>query len=296
MLREVLRTLQPRPGDVVVDATLGGGGHAEAILAHIQPGGRLVGFDVDAAELPATVARLRAAGGGPATFVARHGSFADLPRLLAADGVEAADLVLVDLGISAMQHEAPARGFNFRMAGPLDMRLDQSRGETASALLARLDEDALTALLEAHADEPRARPIASVLTRHAVTTTHALERLVRLGLNAADPDLPRGEVKRSVRRTLQALRIAVNDEFAALDRLLDRLPECLAPGGRAAIITFHSGEDRRVKKAFQAGQRAGIYASVARDVLRATMEETRGDRRAMSAKLRWAVRARTAKP
>lgn len=296
MLREVLRTLQPRAGDVVVDATLGGGGHAEAILAHIQPGGRLVGLDVDAVELPATVARLRAAGYGPATFVARHGSFADLPRLLATDGFAAADLVLLDLGVSSMQHDAPARGFNFRTAGPLDMRMDQSRGETASALLARLDEDALTALLEAHADEPRARLIAGVLTRHTITTTHALERLVRLGLNAGYPDLPRAEVKRSVRRTLQALRIAVNDEFAALDRLLDLLPECLAPGGRAAILTFHSGEDRRVKKAFQAGQRAGIYASVARDVLRATIEETRGNRRAMSAKLRWAVRAQTAKP
>ena len=295
MLHEVLRVLQPRPGDRVVDATLGGGGHAEALLAHIQPSGRLLGLDVDPVELPTTAARLRAAGYGPETFLARHGSFENLPQVLAADGLGVADLILVDLGASAMQQDAPARGFNFKTVGPLDMRMDPTHGETASALLARLDEDALTRLLEAHADEPRARLIAGILTREPVTTTHALERVVRLGLNAAHPDLARAEVKLSVRRTLQALRIAVNDEFTALDRLLEALPTCLAPGGRVAILTFHSGEDRRVKKAFQAGQRAGVYTSVARDVLRSTMEETRANRRAMSAKLRWAVRGRPAK-
>ena len=291
MLREVLRCLQPRPGDVVVDATLGGGGHAEALLVHIQPRGRLLGLDLDSLELPATEARLRAAGYGPETFIARHGSFANLPRIVADAGLSAVDLVLVDLGVSSMQHDTPARGFNFKTVGPLDMRMDPSRGETAAALLARLDEATLTQLLESHADEPRAQAIASLLTRERVTTTHGLERVVRLGLNAAHPDLPRADVKLSIRRTLQALRIAVNDEFTALDRLLDALPACLAPAGRVAILTFHSGEDRRVKKAFQAGQRSGVYGSVAREVLRSTKEETWANRRASSAKLRWAVRA-----
>ncbi len=291
MLREMLRCLQPRPGDLVVDATLGGGGHAEALLAHIQPRGRLLGLDIDPIELPATEARLRAAGHGPETCIARHGSFADLPRFLSDAAIAAADLVLVDLGVSSMQHDTPARGFHFKTVGPLDLRMDPSRGETAASLVARLDEAALTHLLESHADEPRAPLIARLLTREPVTTTHALERVVRLGLTSAQPDLPKADVKLSVRRTLQALRIAVNDEFTALEQLLDALPACLAPAGRVAILTFHSGEDRRVKKAFQAGQRSGVYASVAREVLRSTMEETRANRRASSAKLRWAVRA-----
>lgn len=291
MLREVLRCLQPRAGDAVVDATLGGGGHGEALLAHIHPRGRLLGSDLDPIELPRTETRLRAAGYGPETFIARQGSFADLPQVMADAGFAAADLVLVDLGVSSMQHDTPARGFNFKSVGPLDLRMDPSRGETAAALLARLDEGALTALLEEHADEPHAATIARLLTREPVTTTHALERIVRVGLTTAHPGLPRSEVKLSVRRTLQALRIAVNDEFTALERLLDALPACLAPAGRVAILTFHSGEDRRVKKAFQAGQRAGLYASVARDVIRSAMEETRANRRASSAKLRWAVRA-----
>lgn len=293
MLREMLRALQPRPGDLVVDATLGGGGHAEALLAHIRPGGRLLGLDLDAVELPRTEARLRAAGHGPETFVARHGSFANLPQVLAEEGLGNADLVLVDLGVSSMQHDTPGRGFNFKTVGPLDLRLDPTRGDTAATLLTRLDVDALAHLLESHADEPHADTIARLLVPEPVTTTHALERVVRLGLHAAHPELPRADVKLSIRRTLQALRIAVNDEFTALERLLEALPGCLALGGRVAVLTFHSGEDRRVKKAFQTGQRAGVYTSITREVVRATMEETRANRRASSAKLRWAVRART---
>lgn len=292
MLREVLRTLQPRAGDVVIDATLGGGGHAEALLAHIRPGGRLIGLDVDALELPRTEARLRAAGYGVDVCVTEHANFSNLPTVVARHAPAGADLILADLGVSSMQHDTPSRGFNFKTVGPLDMRLDPSRGQTAAALLAGLDEAALVALLESHADEPHARLIAQLLTREPVTTTHALERTVRLGLGAALPDLPRGDVKLSVRRTLQALRIAVNAEFDALEQLLDGLPACLAPGGRVAILTFHSGEDRRVKKAFQAGHRAGLYASVAREVIRSTKEETRANRRASSAKLRWALRSR----
>ena len=292
MLREVLRTLQPRPGDVLVDATLGGGGHAEALLAHIQPRGRLVGLDVDATELPRTEARLRADGYDAGACVIQHANFANLAAVVAQHSPGGADLVLADLGVSSMQHDTPARGFNFRTVGPLDMRMDPSScGETAAALLGRLDEAALAALLTSHADEPHAGLIAHLLTRERVTTTHALERTVRAGLGAALPDLPRGDVKLSVRRTLQALRIAVNAEFEALERLLHALPTCLAPGGRVAILTFHSGEDRRVKKAFQAGHRAGLYSSIAREVIRSTKEETRANRRASSAKLRWAVRS-----
>ncbi len=289
MVEEVLGCLRPVAGDLAVDCTLGGGGHAEAILERIRPGGRLIGIDVDPIELPKTEARLRAAGFGPDTFVAHHANFSELPAVLAKQRVSAANVILADLGVSSMQHDIPGRGFSFRSVGPLDMRMDPSRGETAAELIARLDQDAVASLLTQNADEPQAVLIAGILKRELPDTTHALTRLVRLGLNEALPDLANAEVKMSVRRTLQALRIAVNGEFAALEGLLAVLPRCLAPGGRVAILTFHSGEDRRVKKAFQAGLRAGVYADIAGQVIRSSKEETFANRRASSAKLRWAL-------
>ena len=293
MVDEVLRCLQPRPGEVAVDCTLGGGGHARAILECLRPGGRLIGLDVDPLEVPRTEARLRAAGFGPETFITRHANFAGLPQALAAEGLAAADLILADLGVSSMQIDNPDRGFSWKEPGPLDMRMNPARGEPASQLLARLSQEKLTQLLIEHADEPHAELIASLLTREPVTTTHVLERLVRTGLNAAFPQLTKTDVKMSVRRTFQALRIAVNDELSVLDALLRSLPQCLAPGGRVAILTFHSGEDRRVKKAFQAGYREGVYSDIAREVIRSRKEETFANRRASAAKLRWAVRAAT---
>ena len=290
MLEEVLRYLRPRAGDVAVDCTLGGGGHAQAILDRLQPGGRLIGLDVDSLELPHVEARLRAAGFGPDTFVARHGNFASLPDVLASEGIALADLILVDLGLSSMQADNPERGFNYKNPGPLDMRMDPSRGEPASDLLGRLSEEALVAILTDNADEPHAVKIAGWLKRQPLRTAHALERLVRTGLNAALPEMSKADVKMSVRRTFQALRIAVNDEFAALDALLRSLPDCLAPGGRVVVLTFHSGEDRRVKQAFRAGRRQGLYSSVADEVIRSTKDETFSNRRAAAAKLRWAVR------
>jgi 16S rRNA (cytosine1402-N4)-methyltransferase len=291
MVAEVLDCLRPSPGGLAVDCTLGGGGHAQAILERLLPGGRLIGLDVDAIELPRTEARLRAAGFAPPAFVVRHANFADLPQVLAGEGGARADLVLADLGVSAMQHDTPARGFNYKYPGPLDLRMDPSRGEPASRLVARLDERGLASVLTDNADEPHAALIANLLTRQPVETTHALERLVRAGLSAALPALSKAEVKMSVRRTFQALRILVNDEFAALDALLASLPDCLAPGGRVAVLTFHSGEDRRVKKAFQAGHRAGLYTQIARTVVRSGKDETFANRRAASAKLRWAMRS-----
>jgi 16S rRNA (cytosine1402-N4)-methyltransferase len=293
LLEELLECTRPAAGEVAVDCTLGGGGHARALLERLQPGGRLIGLDIDPLELPKTEARLRAAGFGPEVFTTRVGTFAGLGQMLGAEGVTAADIVIADLGVSSMQIDNPDRGFSYKSAGPLDMRMNPSRGEPASSLLARVSETDLTALLDENADEPHAVLIAKLLKQHALTTTQSVERVVRLGLNQALPRLSKADVKASVRRTFQALRIAVNDEFSALDALLRALPHALAPGGRAAIITFHSGEDRRVKKAFQAGLRAGIYTDIAREVLRSSMTETRANRRASSAKLRWAVRATT---
>ena len=290
MVEEVLRCLEPTAGDVAVDCTLGGGGHARAILERLQPGGRLIGLDVDPFELPRTEASMRAAGFGPETFVAHHGNFAGLPQVLAGEGLATVELVLADLGVSSMQLDNPARGFNYKEPGPLDMRMNPSRGESAAELLARVSEETLTSLLQENADEPHARLIARLLKQQPIETTHAVDRLVRAGLSAALPNLAKADMKMSVRRTFQALRIAVNDEFSALEWLLRSLPQCLTPGGRVVVLTFHSGEDRRVKKAFQAGYRAGVYSAVADRVVRATMEETRANRRASSAKLRWAVR------
>ena len=290
MVDEVLLCLQPAAGDVAIDCTLGGGGHAQAILECLQPGGRLIGLDVDPLELPRTEARLRAAGFGVETFVARHGNFAGLSKVLAAEGLGAADLILADLGVSSMQIDNPDRGFSYKAPGPLDMRMNPSHGQPASQLLAGLSEEHLASLLTENADEPHAQLIASLLKQTPIDTTHALERLVRTGLNVALPNLTKTDVKMSVRRTFQALRIAVNAEFSALDALLRSLPHCLAPGGRVVMLTFHSGEDRRVKKAFRAGYREGVYSEIADEVIRSTKEETFANRRAAPTKLRWAVR------
>lgn len=292
MVDEVLRCLRPTAGDAAVDCTLGGGGHARAILERVQPGGRLIGLDVDPLELPRTEEQLRAEGFGPETFVARQGNFAGLAQALAADGLASADIVIADLGVSSMQLDNPDRGFSYKGVGPLDMRMNPSRGEPASALIARMSEEQLARVLDENADEPHALLIASLLKQQPLPTTQAAERVVRVGLTNARPTMSKADVKMSIRRTFQALRIAVNDEFAVLDALLRSLPQCLSPGGRVAIITFHSGEDRRVKKAFQAGYREGVYSDIAHEVIRATKAETFANRRASSAKLRWAVRAR----
>jgi len=291
MVDEVVGCLRPTPGEVAVDCTLGGGGHARAILERLQPGGRLIGLDVDPLELPRTEAHLRAAGFGAEAFVARQANFAGLAKALAAEGLEHADVILADLGVSSMQFDNPDRGFSYKGVGPLDMRMNPQRGEPASQLIQRVSEEALAQLLADNADEPHSAFIARLLKAQPIETTHAAERLLRAGLTDALPGVAKTDVKMSIRRTFQALRIAVNDEFSALDALLRSLPQCLAPGGRVAVLTFHSGEDRRVKKAFQAGRRAGVYSDAATEVIRSTKAETFANRRASSAKLRWAVRA-----
>ena len=291
MVSEVLAYLRPAPGETVVDCTVGGGGHARAILPLLQPGGRLIGLDVDPLELPATRARLREAGFGPESFSTEQANFRFLPDVLASHGCRRVEGILIDLGVSSMQHDTPARGFSYKHPGPLDLRMDPTSGSPAWQRLDTMDAASIAAILRAYADEPHADLIGPLLVDARPRTTNALERIVRLGLTAALPALPRAEVKMSVRRTFQALRILVNDEIAALQALLDALPDCLAPGGRVVVLTFHSGEDRRVKQAFRSGRRSGVYAAVAQSVVRSAREETFSNRRAASAKLRWAVRA-----
>jgi 16S rRNA (cytosine1402-N4)-methyltransferase len=294
-VREILDILNPQPGEVGLDATLGFGGHAQAVLARLAPGGRLFAVDVDPLELPRTEARLRGLGFDASVLVLRRMNFAALPTLLPEAG-GGFDFVLADLGVSSMQIDNPARGFSFKVDGPLDLRLDPSSGTSASALLQSVTRQGLRDLLIENADEPYAVPLAAALQGQYLETTTQLAALVRQTLAQA---LPRGmsqaerqaQTKKALQRTFQALRIAVNDEFAVLDQFLALLPSCLKPGGRVAILSFHSGEDRRVKKAFQAGQRGGIYACVAPDPIRPTAQEQRANPRSSSTKLRWAVKA-----
>jgi 16S rRNA (cytosine1402-N4)-methyltransferase len=290
MVGDVLRLLAPKAGDVAVDCTLGFGGHARVILERIQPGGRLIGMDVDPLELPRAEVRLRAAGFGADTFTVHRGNFAGLPQVLARENLAGADIILADLGVSSMQLDNPDRGFSYKESGPLDMRMNPSRGEPASHLLTRLSEQQLAGLLAENADEPYASVIARILKRTSMSTTEDLCRSVGVGLASAYPRLAKREIELSIRRTFQALRIAVNGEFSALDSLLRTLPLCLSRGGRVVILSFHSGEDRRVKKAFESGRRDGTYSAIAGEVVRPSAEEVRANPRAGSAKLRWAVR------
>jgi 16S rRNA (cytosine1402-N4)-methyltransferase len=249
-------------------------------------------MDVDPLELPRAEERIRASGIPSEAFVARRSNFAGLPQFLASEGVTGVDAVVADLGVSSMQIDNPERGFSFKHDGPLDLRMNPQRGQPASIFLTTVNEADLGEILAENADEPHAKKIASAIcqARSAapIDTTKQLVQIVHEAL--ANARLQKEEMDDSVRRVFQALRITVNDEFGALETFLRLLPGCLKPGGRVAILTFHSGEDRRVKKAFQAGERDGTYAQVAHDVTRPTREEIHDNPRASSAKLRWAIR------
>lgn len=282
MVREILEVLSPRPGDLAIDCTLGYGGHARRILPLLQPGGRLIGLDVDPIEQPRTEERLRALGFGPDVLTVRRANFAALPRVVAEEGL--ANCVLADLGVSSMQIDTPSRGFSVKIPGPLDMRMNPAKGLSAADFLARISAADFAAILRENSDEPRAEPLAAQLAGRHFPLTSDLASAIRATL----AKMPEAEQDKSIRRVFQAIRIAINDEFAVLDTLLRRLPECLAPGGRVAILSFHSGEDRRVKKSFEAALAEGRYSAISDDVQRAAPEETRDNPRATSAKLRWA--------
>lgn len=250
MVGEALAALAPRPGGVYVDATLGAGGHAEQILLNSGPAGRLFGIDRDAASLARATARLARFG---ERFVGIHGCFGDIAALLAGRGIGPGQVhgLLADLGVSSMQIDQPARGFSFQYAGPIDMRMDVSTGETALELIERIDESRLVDILREYGEERHARRIAGALKRAAVagelTDTLSLAEVVL----RASPTRERH--KHPATRTFQALRIAVNDELRQIHALLSAAPQLLAPGGRLAVISFHSLEDRLVKQHLQRG-------------------------------------------
>jgi 16S rRNA (cytosine1402-N4)-methyltransferase len=281
MPAEVLAHLSPQPGHIIVDATVGAGGHACLIAERLGPTGRLIGFDQDPAMLDLARSRL---ADYPVTLM--HSNFDQLRSALDQLGIEAVDGVLADLGVSSDQLDDPQRGLSFQQAGPLDMRMNPEEGEPASSLLKRLNERDLADLFWKYGEERFsrrvARKIAEIRRQQPLETTEQLAELIRRCVPR-----PRGRQIDPATRVFQALRIAVNDELGALDRFLASLPNCLKAGGRAAIISFHSLEDRPVKQTFRDKRH---WQVLTKKPIQAREEELRQNPRARSAKLRAAVR------
>lgn len=293
-VNEILDFLKITPGQIGLDATLGYGGHTLEMLKCLVPNGRLYAIDVDPLELPRTRARLEALGYGPEVLDIRKMNFSGIELIAAEAGP--LNFVLADLGVSSMQIDNPERGFSFKVEGPLDLRLNPKSGKSAAALLKNISQFELEDLLIENSDEPYADAIAeAIISRirkgNTIETTTQLQEIIKDTLQSLPSAERTDEIKRACQRCFQALRIAVNDEFGVLDKFLEKLPSALAPGGRVAILSFHSGEDRRVKKSFQRFFREGIYSEIAPDPIRPSAEECFTNPRAKSAKLRWAVMA-----
>ena len=283
MVEECLAALALEPGMRGVDGTLGYGGHASRILEQISPGGHLTGLDLDPIEMPKTEARLREKGFGEEVFRAVKSNYAGIAKVLAGEPV---DFVLADFGCSSMQFDDPTRGFSFKTPGPLDMRMNPQRGVSAADWLAKISVEKLEVILREHSDEPRSESLSQALAGRWFTSTTDFANVIRAAVRADEEELDR-----TVRRVFQAVRIAVNEEFTAIDAFLRALPGCLKSSGRVAILAFHSGEDRRVKQAFKAGVLDGTYSVASDGPVVAGPEERRMNPRSTPAKLRWAVKA-----
>lgn len=293
-LNEILDFFNLQPGQVGLDATLGYGGHSLEMLKCLMPGGKLYATDVDPFELPKTKERLMALGYGEDVLIIKKMNFSGIDLIAAEAGP--LDFVLADLGVSSMQIDNPERGFSFKVEGPLDLRLNPKSGKPASDLLKNISKHELQEILFGNSDEPYAEEIASAVTMHienrnTITTTTQLYDVIFEALDFVPQNTRKDEVKKACQRCFQALRIEVNNEFDVLDKFLEKLPDALAQGGKVAILSFHSGEDRRVKKAFQSLFRLGIYSEITADPIRPSAEECNTNPRAKSAKLRWAIKA-----
>ncbi len=292
-VKEIMEILKIVPGEIGLDATLGYGGHSLEMLKYLLPGGKLYAIDVDPFELPRTKERLASLGYGPEVVVIKKMNFSGIDQIVEEAGPM--NFVLADLGVSSMQIDNPERGFSFKVEGPLDLRLNPKSGTSAAELLKKISQDELEGILILNADEPYFEPIAKAIVTNiangvVVETTKQLRDIINDSLEFLSPEKRKEEVKKSCQRCFQGLRIEVNDEFGALDTFLEKLPYALAPGGRVAILSFHSGEDRRVKKSFQSLFREGIYSEIADGPIRPSPEECSSNPRARSAKLRWAVK------
>ena len=293
-VKEILDFLQIRPGQTGLDATLGYGGHSTEMLKCLEGRGHLYALDVDPIEIEKTKRRLAERGFAEDILSIKQMNFANVKELLPESGKF--DFVLADLGVSSMQIDNPERGFSYKFDGPLDLRLNPQAGISAAERLKEVDREELAGMLVENSDEPYAEEIARCITGairrgEKVDTTTKVRELIEEALSFIPEKERKEAVKKACARTFQALRIDVNSEFEVLYAFLDKLPHVLAPGGRVAVLTFHSGEDRMVKKSFKQYRKAGLYSEISDDVIRPSAEECVRNSRARSTKLRWAVRA-----
>lgn len=292
-VKEILEFLQIKPGQTGLDATLGYGGHTLEMLKCLQSEGHLYALDIDPIEIAKTKERLAGLGYGEDMLTILQMNFADADQIRPVEG--AFDFILADLGVSSMQIDNPDRGFSFKTEGPLDLRLNPEEGIPAAERLRKISQPELQGLLVENADEPYAEQISRVITAQIrkgsrMDTTAKLREAVKEALDF----LPAGEyeeaVKKSCQRVFQAMRIDVNNEYEVLYRFLEKLPRLLAPGGRVAILSFHSGEDRIVKKSLKQFLKEGIYREISTEVIRPSAEERSMNSRARSTKMRWAIK------
>ena len=294
MVKELLDFLQIQPGQKGLDATLGYGGHTKAMLEQLKGQGHIYALDVDPIESEKTRERLAKQGYGEDILTVKLTNFANIDQV--AEEAGRFDFVLADLGVSSMQIDNPDRGFSYKVEGPFDLRMNPRKGTSAAQRLLEVSQEELEGMLIENSDEPYAAEIAeTVMSRirrgQKIETTTQMKETIEEALSFI-PEKDRKEaVKKSCQRTFQALRIDVNSEFEVLYEFLDKLPDILVPGGRVAILTFHSGEDRLVKKAFKQMSKQGIYSEVSKNVIRPSAEECRNNGRARSTKLRWAIKA-----
>ena len=293
-VNEILEILQIAPGQTGLDATLGYGGHTLEMLKCLNSKGHLYATDVDSIELPRTRERLELLGYGPEILTIKQTNFSNIDQITSESGP--LNFVLADLGVSSMQIDNPERGFSFKTEGPLDLRLNPSKGISAAERLKTISQDELHGMLLENADEPHSAEIARAIISAtkkgvAITTTSQLQQIIKDALKFIPEKDRNEEIKKSCQRCFQALRIDVNKEFEVLYEFLEKLPAALAEGGRVAILTFHSGEDRLVKKSFQHFYREGIYKEIATEAIRPSAAECNSNSRARCAKLRWAIKA-----
>lgn len=293
-VKEILDILQIKPGQTGLDATLGYGGHTLEMLKCLKSEGHLYATDVDSFELPRTQARLESQGFGPEVLTIKQMNFAQIDQIIYESGP--LDFVLADLGVSSMQIDNPERGFSFKREGPLDLRLNPKKGKSAAERLKTVSQDELQGMLFENSDEPHAEIISQAIISEIkkgtdIATTTQLKQIIKDALQFIPADKRDEEVKKACQRCFQALRIDVNRELEVLYRFLEKLPDALASGGRVAILSFHSGEDRLVKKSFQQFFRDGVYREISPDPIRPSVEECQINSRARSAKLRWAIKA-----
>ena len=294
MVKEILDFLQIVPGEQGFDATLGYGGHTRAMLECLRGQGHIWATDVDPEESAKTKKRLEDLGFGEDLLTVRLQNFCTIDEI--AKEVGGFDFILADLGVSSMQIDNPERGFSFKVDGPLDLRLNQEAGISAAERLDTISRDELAGMLYENSDEPYCEELAKAITDeirkgHRVDTTTKLRRIIEDTLDFLPEKDKKETIKKTCQRTFQALRIDVNREFEVLYEFMEKLPGALKPGGRVAILTFHSGEDKLVKRALKEGYRAGIYSEYAKDVVRPSAQECAQNGRARSTKMRWAVRS-----